>query len=93
MEHVIMPGVIIFIVAAIIGLALGIADKFLKVEVDERLQQLLDMLPGYNCGACGHPGCGGFAEAILEKKGLLKECTPLKGDAAAEIEKFLSTSE
>jgi len=37
----------------------------------------LDLLPGYNCGRCGHPSCRSFAVALGEGK-RLEDC-PLLG--------------
>ena len=42
--------VMMLILGAILGLGLGIADSKLKVEVDERVEHVTGMLPGYNCG-------------------------------------------
>ena len=51
---------------AALGAMLGIANKFLYVEDDPRVTTVLGMLPGANCGGCGFPGCGGFANALVE---------------------------
>ena len=45
---------------------LVIASKRLAVEEDERLADLVDMLPGANCGSCGYAGCEAYAHALLE---------------------------
>ena len=37
----------------VFGFGLGIADSKLKVEVDERVEHVTGMLPGYNCGRTG----------------------------------------
>ena len=47
------------VLGAILGLGLGVADKYLKVETDERVDTVTGMLPGYNCGGCGYAGCSG----------------------------------
>ena len=57
--------VVCLIIAALLGLLLATASKFLKVEQDERIDQVASMLPGYNCGACGKAGCSAFAEALV----------------------------
>ena len=41
----------------VLGLGLGVADKYLKVEADVRVEKVTSLLPGYNCGGCGFPGC------------------------------------
>lgn len=57
------------------GLGLGAAvllhvlSRTFSVETDPRLNRVLEVLPGINCGSCGHPGCSGFAEALIEAAG------------------------
>jgi len=57
--------------AALLAIVLASADKYLAVEEAERLEALIDAPPGDNCGACGQPGCRGFADitdpAIIDK--------------------------
>lgn len=50
----------------LLGLGLAYAAEIFKVEVDERIEKVIELLPGYNCGACGYPGCAGFGEGIVE---------------------------
>ena len=40
---------------AIFGIVLGIADKKFKVEADPRIEEIVNVLPGANCGSCGFP--------------------------------------
>ena len=49
------------------GFGLAIAAKFLYVKVDTRVEDITGILPNANCGACGFPGCAGFAEAIVNQ--------------------------
>lgn len=42
-----------------------IASKF-KVYEDPRIDEVQEVLPGANCGACGFAGCRNFAEAIVK---------------------------
>lgn len=72
-----------FITLSVMGLILGLglayaADVF-KVEVDTRIETITELLPGYNCGACGYPGCAGFAENIVDGNvEQLSDCKPGK---------------
>ena len=83
-----------FITLATMGLILGLglayaADVF-KVEADERMEKVLEMLPGYNCGACGYPGCSGFAEGIMEGEvNQLSLCKPGKDEHYNPILEYL----
>ncbi len=85
--------IVLGIIGAVLGLLLGIADKYLQVQVDERLTKLGEMLPKFNCGACGYPGCSGFAEGILsgEVKSL-KQCKPMKPVLRMEIKEYLEST-
>ena len=92
METILMPSGLLLALGMFLGLILGIADKYLKVEMDPRLETLITMLPGFNCGACGSPGCAGLADEIMEGTNKLKACPPLKPDAEAAIREYLSTA-
>ncbi len=71
---------------SVIGLALAamltIASKLMAVEVDERIPAIRALLPGANCGACGYPGCDGYAEALNNGGVKPNLCTP-GGDTVA----------
>ena len=77
-------------IAVIFGLILGLADKFLKVEDDPRIDQVTKMLPGANCGGCGFPGCSGLAAAIVNKEvDSLAPCKVTKADDKEKIKTYL----
>ncbi|RDY29630.1 RnfABCDGE type electron transport complex subunit B [Romboutsia weinsteinii] len=67
----------------IFGAVLAYASKKFAVEVDERVEAILSVLPGANCGGCGYPGCGGLANAIVEGKAPVNGC-PVGGTSVAE---------
>ncbi len=72
---------ILFGIAAILGIGLALAAKFFYVKEDERIGAVEGMLPNYNCGSCGYAGCHEMAEHIVkgdEKK--LSKCKPGKKD-------------
>ena len=81
--------IMMLILGAILGLGLGIADSKLKVEVDERVEHVTGMLPGYNCGGCGYPGCSGFAEGMVSGEADHWPCKPSKPDQKAAIIQYL----
>lgn len=51
---------------ALFGAGLAFASRKLAVHTDLRLEKIMGLLPGANCGACGAAGCFGFAEAVLK---------------------------
>lgn len=42
-----------------------VAKKF-KVDEDPRIDEVLELLPGANCGGCGYAGCRALAEALVK---------------------------
>ena len=75
----------------LLGLGLAVAAKVFYVKVDTKISDITAILPGANCGACGFPGCQGFAEAIVNGTATsLSACKPgLKGGKPEEIRKYL----
>lgn len=55
-----------------------VAQKF-KVEEDVRIDQVVEVLPGANCGGCGYPGCRGFSEACVKSDTLEGKLCPVGG--------------
>jgi Na+-translocating ferredoxin:NAD+ oxidoreductase RNF subunit RnfB len=52
-----------------------VSDVF-RVRSDPRVEEVLEALPGINCGACGLPGCSGYAEAVVAGRMGPSECIP-----------------
>ena len=68
------------VMGLLLGLGLAFSAEYFKVEIDERLESVTNFLPGINCGACGYPGCAGFAEGIMDGEvEKLSDCKPGKG--------------
>ena len=84
---------VVFVIAALMGLLLAVADKFLYVAVDERITKVTEMLPNANCGGCGYPGCAGLAEALVEGKvKKVSTCRPSKPEARQAIKDYLAST-
>ena len=80
------------VVSALMGLILGVAGKVFYVQVDERTETVTGMLPGYNCGGCGYPGCSGLAAALVDKEVAVISCKPCKADQKAKIVEYLANT-
>jgi electron transport complex protein RnfB len=76
---------------AIFGVVLGVASKKFAVEVDPKVEAVLQVVPGANCGACGQPGCGGFAEAVVEGTVKPSACAPGGASLYEKIAAILGT--
>lgn len=74
------------LIMAVFGLFLdfliAIASKFLYVKKDERIELIVEQLPGANCGGCGFAGCSAYAEAVVSGKAPVNKC-PVGSDKAA----------
>lgn len=71
------------------AVALGFAAKKFAVEVDPRELAILEALPGANCGACGFPGCAGYAKALIAGGVDLNQCPPGGADVVAKLAHIL----
>ena len=71
------------------GTVLAIAQRFLKVDEDPRIEATSEMLPGTNCGACGQPGCLPFAEKLVAGEVDAGQCTVSTDEALENIAEFL----
>jgi electron transport complex protein RnfB len=69
----------------IIGIVLAIASVKLAVKVDEREAAVRAVLPGANCGACGFPGCDGYAAAVASGSAALNKCSVGGANVARSI--------
>ena len=76
----------------IFGMVLAYASKKFAVEVDERVEAILEILPGANCGGCGFPGCTGLANAIVEGYADLNSCPVGGSDCASKIGEIMGIS-
>jgi len=64
------------LIGGVLGIGLAIAAKILAVKKDERSADIEEILPGANCGACGYPGCSGYAEGIVNGGAEITLCSP-----------------
>lgn len=53
---------------------LALADKKLKVKENPLIEQIYEILPGANCGACGKAGCYDFSVNVVEGKMKINGC-------------------
>jgi electron transport complex protein RnfB len=82
MEIVISATIAMVVLGLLFGIFLALASRIFAVHVDPRIEQIMNALPGANCGGCGYGGCKAYAEAVVngEKIGLC----PVGGIEAAK---------
>ena len=72
-----------------LAIILAIANSKWKVFEDPRIDDVQDMLPGSNCGACGFPGCRVFAENVVAGDVQPSGCTVGGPDTANVVADYL----
>ncbi|MDR0876831.1 MAG: RnfABCDGE type electron transport complex subunit B [Treponema sp.] len=83
MSIVLITAVFALVLAFILGVALGFFKKVFAVPEDPLVAQIREILPGANCGACGFPGCDGYAAALAKGTTGTGNCS-VGGPAVAE---------
>lgn len=76
-------------ISLLLGILIAVFAKYFEVKVDPRVKQIAEILPSYNCGACGYPGCDQYAEAIIEEGESEKLCKPGGKDTIDKIKTIL----
>jgi len=71
------------------AVVLAVSYKKLKVYEDPRIDDVDEMLPHNNCGACGQPGCRAFAEKVVAGELPPSKCTVSAADAIQRIAEYL----
>ena len=59
-----------------LGLLLGLAAHYLKVEADPLVDEIEIILPGSQCGQCGYAGCAQAAAALASGEAVVTLCPP-----------------
>lgn len=89
MSEILVPVLTLSSLGLFFGLGLAIASKKFCVISDPKLEKIIDKLPGANCGACGKPGCMGFAEALIQGECTIDKCPVTEQDKRTEIAELL----
>ena len=76
----------------LMGFFLCFASEKFKVEVDEREDAILEVLPGNNCGGCGYAGCSGLAAAIVKGEAPVNGCPVGGAPVGAKIGEIMGVA-
>lgn len=87
---------IAFLTLAFMGVGfaalIAVSYRFLSVKGDPKLELFMAILPGSNCGACGHAGCMAFAESLAQGKSEPTGCLSGGAAVAAKLAQALGVS-
>ena len=89
LSEVIFASLFVYGIGAISALTLTLASKYMKIADDEAFENIRNILPGINCGACGFSGCDGYAAALAKGSAEPNLCTPGGERVKSELSKLL----
>jgi Na+-translocating ferredoxin:NAD+ oxidoreductase subunit B len=86
-----LAGALVFMggLGLVLAGVLAVANRKLHVAEDPRIDEVEEMLPKANCGACGFPGCRPFAESCVSGASNPGGCTVNSTDMSQFIAEFL----
>ena len=79
------PAIVLLGIGFTSAVVLAIAVKVFYVEVDQRIADVEEELPGANCGGCGFSGCSACAEAIVLNKAPVDACVAGGAEVTAKV--------
>ena len=71
------------------GAVLSLASRLFHVDEDPRIKEAQDLLPGANCGGCGHAGCAAYAESIVNGGDAVNLCVVGQAETADAVARFM----
>ncbi|MCL2082612.1 MAG: RnfABCDGE type electron transport complex subunit B [Oscillospiraceae bacterium] len=88
---IIYAAVLVAGIGAVCAIVLCTASKFMAVSPsDNRIEKITEILPMTNCGACGFPGCSGYAKALVSESPPAETlCIPGGAEAAKKLGEIL----
>jgi len=92
LTEILMPIISLGGMGLLFGAGLAYASKKFGVETDPKVEKIRQVLPGANCGACGYPGCDGFAAAVAAGSAPANGCTAGGAAVAENIGKILGVA-
>lgn len=75
----------LLLLGTFLGLILGFASRYLRVESDPLVVEIEAMMPGSQCGQCGFPGCTPAAAAVASGEAEVTLCPPGGRDLAERL--------
>lgn len=64
--QILMAVILLSVIGFLFGFGLAFISKIFEVKRNSKIQDVLNLLPGLNCGACGYPNCSLYAQSIVE---------------------------
>lgn len=92
MNNMLVVAIFMGTLGSALALVIAMANRRLYVYEDPRIDQVEEMLPHSNCGACGTAGCRNFAESVVAGNIAPGKCTVNTPQQNISIAKLLGVS-
>lgn len=92
MNIIINTIIVSLLVAFVLGILLGLFKKIFAVQVDPKVQAIVELLSGGNCGGCGYAGCAAFAEAVVKGEAPANGCVAGGPTVAAKVGEIMGVN-
>lgn len=89
---ILIAALIMSILGLLFGALLGITGRVFAVPSNPKVEALRECLPGANCGACGYPGCDGYASAVAEGKAEVGSCAVGGPNCTAKMSEIMGVT-
>lgn len=85
MWEILLPVLVLTGIGLLAGIMLALASMFMKVPTEKKLEEVREILPGINCGACGYAGCDDYAKAVAKDGAPVNRCVPGGTNVARQL--------
>ncbi|MEG2813634.1 MAG: RnfABCDGE type electron transport complex subunit B [Oscillospiraceae bacterium] len=92
LEKILIPIGIFLLIGTIAGVLLSVFSKIFAVKTDDKAEEILQILPGLNCGVCGFSGCENYANELTKNGVPTNKCIPGGDKISKKISEILGTN-
>jgi len=89
LETILLSAAILGGVGFLFASLIALTHRRFSVWEDPRVDGVVLLLPGNNCGACGFPGCRAFAENLVAGTSSPATCSVMNADQREDVAAFL----
>ncbi|MBE6643339.1 MAG: RnfABCDGE type electron transport complex subunit B [Ruminococcaceae bacterium] len=89
MNNIIAAFVSFAAIGLVLGLMLAFVSKIFAVKSNPRVDEIVELLPGANCGGCGYASCKALAEAIERGEAKTNSCRATSEENVKKISKIM----
>lgn len=86
---ILLSTIVMGIIGLLFALFLIYANKKFHVEIDPKISEIEEALPGANCSGCGYASCSAYAEAIVKNGEEVNKCVVGGPEVAKKVAEIM----